>query len=238
MSSFPPGTDLSMIPVAEPPPGHTSNFNNPQTSAQAIIGISAITSVLTFSQLLARLVGTFYITHSSGPDDYACILAFLFSITNTGLTIHNRHYARHAWDLPLRDFTAGLFQMLYASIVVEAMGLLLSKLSILLLLLRLFSPNRLTRYMIYFGILMASSTALMTIIVASVTCAPRTEGSFDRGNLKFGCNRLRVWVLVRGTLNVILDFYILYLPIPIIWRLKMGLGRKVGVSSIFMTGLM
>ena len=238
MASFPPGTDLSIIPVAEPPPGYTSNLNSPQTLAQTIIGISAITSVLTFSQLLARLVGTFYITHSSGLDDYACILAFLFSMTYTGLTIHYRHYARHAWDVPLGDFTAGFFQMLYASIILEAMGLLLSKLSVLLLLLRLFSPNRRTRYMVYFGIFMACSTALLTIIVASVTCAPRTEESFDRRNLKFGCNRLRVWVLVRGTLNVILDFYILYLPIPTIWRLKMSLGRKVGVLSIFMTGLM
>lgn len=241
MASSPPNTMISIIPAAKPPPGHISNFNDPQTLAQAIIGISATTSVLTFSQLLARLYGTFYVTHSSGPDDYACILAFIFSMTYNGIIINNRHHARHTWDLPLGYFTPGLFKIFYASVIVEAMGLLLSKLSILLLILRLFSPkkiNRRTRYMVFLGIFVASSTALVTIIVSSAMCAPRVGESFGRPNVIARCYDQRMWVPIRGAVNLILDLYILYLPIPMIWKLKLSLKRKVGISSIFMTGLM
>ena len=35
-----------------------------------------------------------------------------------------------------------------------------------------------------------------------------------------------------------LDFYLLYLPLPIVWKLQMERKRKLGVITIFLTGLM
>ena len=34
------------------------------------------------------------------------------------------------------------------------------------------------------------------------------------------------------------DFYLLYLPLPIVWKLQMDRKRKLGVIAIFLTGLM
>ena len=37
---------------------------------------------------------------------------------------------------------------------------------------------------------------------------------------------------------MLLDFYIFYLPIPMVLELQMGQKQKIGVMAIFMTGLM
>ena len=43
--------------------------------------------------------------------------------------------------------------------------------------------------------------------------------------------------LLTATLNTISDWIILILPIWAIWRLKMPLRRKLGVSAVFGTGI-
>lgn len=44
--------------------------------------------------------------------------------------------------------------------------------------------------------------------------------------------------LVIGILNVILDFAILSLPMPLLWKLHMSTRRKAYLSSIFTIGCM
>ena len=238
-SSILPRVGLSMTPVAEPPIGYASNFNSHEHLASTIVSITTITSGLAFLMLAARLYSTFRITRTSGLDDYTCVLAFLFSMANTGLVIHSRHYARHIWDIPLDDFNTitSYVKIILAEIVVGIFGWLFSKLSILLLLFRLFSPNRLTRYLLFVGIGWALTIAVITLVLAGAMCAPRHGESFDNLALSSRCSHQTTWAVVQSVLILILDFYILYIPIPRIWRLQLSLKRKIGVLSIFMTGI-
>lgn len=41
-----------------------------------------------------------------------------------------------------------------------------------------------------------------------------------------------------GAVNSFSDFVILLLPLSVIWRLQMPLKRKIGVSAVFLTGLL
>ena len=234
-----PRIDLSMTPVAEPPLEYMSHFNNHEYLASTIISITTITSGLAFLMLTARLYSTFRITRSSGLDDYTCILAFLFSMANTGLVIHSRHYARHIWDIPLDDFniSTNYVKIVLTEIIVGALGWFFSKLSVLLLLFRLFSPNRLTRYLLFLGIAWALTISLITLALAGAMCAPRRGESFDDLTLSSRCSHQTAWAVIHSVLVLILDFYILYVPIPRIWRLQLSIQRKFGVLSIFMTGI-
>ena len=238
-SSILPRIGLSMTPVAESHLHITSNFNSHEHLASTIIGITTITSGLAFLMLAARLYNTFRVTRSSGLDDYTCILAFLFSMANTGLVIHSRHYARHIWDISLDEFNTGTsyVRIILAEIVVGAFGWLSSKLSILLLLFRLFSPNRLTRYLLSLGIGWALTISVITLALAGAMCAPRHGETFDNLTLSSRCSHQTTWAVVHSVLILILDFYILYVPIPRIWRLQLSLKRKIGVLSIFMTSI-
>ena len=228
-----------MTPVAEPPLGYTSNFTSHEDLASTIVSITTITSGLAFLMLAARLYSTFRITRTSGLDDYTCILAFLFSMANTGLVVHSRHYARHIWDIPLDDFNTitSYVKIILAEIVVGVFGWLFSKLSILLLLFRLFSPNKLTRYLLFVGVGWALTIAVITLVLAGAMCAPRHGESFDNLTLSSRCSHQTTWAVVHSVLILVLDFYILYIPIPRIWRLQLSLKRKIGVLSIFMTGI-
>ena len=43
---------------------------------------------------------------------------------------------------------------------------------------------------------------------------------------------------IQGIFNVVSDFYLLILPIPVVWQLQMPSKRKIGVCAIFMTGIL
>ena len=238
MDSFlPPGMDPSIIPLASPPQGATSNFNNPKSLEHTIIAVSAISSVITVVQLSTRVYGTSRITRSAGLDDCMTVIAFLFSMAFTGLVLSRREYARHQWDITLTDISISS-KMILPEDILAPLALLLSKLSILLLLFRLFSVDRRTRNMIYIGAFWATVTSLTTVIVLGFQCSPRSGESFGSLVWRSRCQHGQLWAVIQGAMNATLDFYLLYLPIPMVWRLRLSVKRKVGVLSIFMTGLM
>ncbi|KAL8915999.1 MAG: hypothetical protein Q9172_006509 [Xanthocarpia lactea] len=51
------------------------------------------------------------------------------------------------------------------------------------------------------------------------------------------CSHGYVTPYVSGVFNIISDFYILFLPLPFIWQLKMNMKRKIRVMAVFSVGL-
>ena len=52
------------------------------------------------------------------------------------------------------------------------------------------------------------------------------------------CGNNKTGVLLGGILNVITDFTMIALPIPMIWRLQMAPQRKIAVTFVFGLGFM
>ena len=44
--------------------------------------------------------------------------------------------------------------------------------------------------------------------------------------------------VAQGAVGVVTDFFIFCLPLPVLWQLQLPPKKKVGVSAIFMTGLL
>ncbi|KAL8691616.1 MAG: hypothetical protein Q9224_004137 [Gallowayella concinna] len=225
-----------MIPSIPPPTGIQSNFLHPVTLGKEIIAVSVVTSVLAVTLLCARLYSTLRITRSAWYDDIASLFATVFSLAYVALIIHTRDHSRHGWDLPISAFTSSFFKIILAETIISAFSILLSKISILLLLYRLFAPDKRFRHFIYIGLVWATLIFCTSLIVAFVLCVPRPGEAFSSLQVVQRCTHQEIWAVVQGPLNVLLDFYILYIPIPIIWNLKMGQRRKFGVIAIFMTG--
>ena len=235
-ASLPPGTDLDMIPSMAPPPGVVPNFINPVTLADPILAVCVATSVSAVILLCMRLYSTARITRSASYDDAASVIALVLSLCFAGLIIGFRDNARHGWDLPLSAYTDSFATVVFAEQIFAALSLSFAKVSILLLLFRLFAPARWFRYMIYLGIVWATLMSLVTIIVAGALCAPRHGESFGDRTVAERCGHETTWAVVQGASDVVLDFFIIYLPIPMLWKLNMGLTRKIGVMAIFLTG--
>ena len=228
--------DLSTI-LSGPPPGVIPNFINPTTLGDAIIAVSATSSFLACIFLCIRLYSTTRITCSVGSDDYTLIIAFILSLAYASCIVHTRDHARHVWDISLADYNASYFQIIFAETIVGALGLLFAKLSILILLSRIFSPNRKLRYAIYFGMLWTGLISATSILLAGIFCAPRIGESFGSLTVALRCTKNQTWAVVQGVLSTVLDFYIFCLPLPIVWKLHLEPKKKVGILVIFMTGL-
>ena len=188
-SNFPQGLDLSKIPSMLPPPGLQPDFVDPTTLAEPIVAISSTTSALAIILLSARLYSTVRITRSTGYDDCACIAAIIFSLAYMSLIVNTRRYARHTWDMPITEYASSFEKIVFSQIIIGAMSLMFAKLSVLFLLFRLFSPNRLFRFAIYFGIAWATLISLTSIIVSISLCAPHRKETFGSLTLVARCGR-------------------------------------------------
>ncbi|CAD6577266.1 MAG: hypothetical protein ASARMPREDX12_008289 [Alectoria sarmentosa] len=183
-----------------------------------------------------RLYSTLSITRSASYDDGANVLAMIFSLGYVGLIISTKDNARHGWDLHISAYTASYLKIILSETIIAALGFFFSKISVLLLLFRLFSPTQSFRCLVYIGIIWASLILLTSLAVAGALCAPWSGESFGSLPTFERCTHQETWAVAQGALNTILDFFILYLPIPMVWKLNMGQRRKIGVTAIFMTG--
>ncbi|KHO10740.1 hypothetical protein MAA_11649 [Metarhizium robertsii ARSEF 23] len=70
-------------------------------------------------------------------------------------------------------------------------------------------------------------------------CSPTGSSHLDFLAAFFSskCSRTRSLVVIQGIGNVVTDVFLLVLPLPVVWTLRIPLGRKLGVSCMFLVGL-
>ena len=111
-----------------------------------------------------------------------------------------------------------------------------SKLSHFLLFRKIFEPKRYMVWLIYFGIFFAFGTYLTIIPLSTYYCAPRNGQTWVTAQVD--CAKELPYAIVQGCLNIVLDVYLLVLPIPVIWKLNLSPRRKAEIVSIFAIGIM
>lgn len=234
---MPPDSSLGRVPVRQPPQGVTSNFVHPVTLSNEVITVSIVSLTLALILLCTRLYATLRITRSASYDDTASVCAWIFSLVYASLIIASRKHSRHTWDTPLSFVIRSYLKIVLAETIFLAVGFLFAKISILLLYRRLFALSRISRYCIYSAIAWTTMIASLAIIVDVALCAPEPGKSFSVHTGR-RCESQAIWSVTQGCLNVLLDFFILYIPIPIVWKLQMDRRKKIGVSAVFLTGFM
>lgn len=96
------------------------------------------------------------------------------------------------------------------------------KLSLLLLYLRIFSPDKVTRYLIYAGMTFCIG-AYVTIMFVTI---------FTNVISLIAANK------TLGVVNFTSDVYILFVPLTAVAKLQLSTKRKIGFILVFMTGVM
>lgn len=129
-----------------------------------------------------------------------------------------------------RPKTILLFETFYGPIVFCV------KLSIFLLYLRIFAPNRKFRIYTYLGILWIFLLHAITTSLYAVFCAPRGQENWLTSYMSTRCRHDQKLALAASVFNLISDLYIICLPIPAVWKLQLPRKKKVGVLVVFMTG--
>lgn len=109
-----------------------------------------------------------------------------------------------------------------------------------MLYLRLFRPNKVTRWLVYGGISVCGSFYFASIVSESVLCLPRAGQTDTTWLLHFNQCAVpsRHLAVCQGVFGTLSDIYLLVIPIRSIFQLHLPLDRKIGVSAVFMIGVM
>ena len=127
-------------------------------------------------------------------------------------------------------------QRIVFTITIYVPTIFFTKLSLFLLYLRVFSPDRRTRYLIYFGIAFTTVFYSVILIYILVVFIPPSRSSWFEAWRISTTQSFKNVTYVQSAVNTISDFYLLGLPMPIVWKLQMPRRKKIGVSAIFLMG--
>ena len=108
--------------------------------------------------------------------------------------------------------------------------------SILVLYLRLFAVNKPFKYITWLTMFFVFGYLFSNLWTQIFGCTPRAK--YWDPDIPGHCINYTKAGLAYGSMNVVSDFIIFVLPLPIVWGLKLTRKEKFGVSLIFMSGVM
>ncbi|KAF2794510.1 hypothetical protein K505DRAFT_189583, partial [Melanomma pulvis-pyrius CBS 109.77] len=147
----------------------------------------------------------------------------------------DRHAGVHIWNLTPEQVHDVLYYF-WVETIIYGPFIFFTKLSILLLYLRLLVPTRWsplwTTIHIFIGISASFYTAIT--LVKIFQCNP-IERAYKK-SIPGRCINVPILLIVSGLFNTISDALILLVPIKACWNLKMSWQKKVAVCSVFTIG--
>ncbi|KAI4253431.1 MAG: hypothetical protein LQ352_003697 [Teloschistes flavicans] len=112
----------------------------------------------------------------------------------------------------------------------------LTKVSLLLLYHRIFGVVKKFRLALWLAAFLVVAWWIATTILAFLGCTPFAY-NWDK-KIKGQCVDLVMFFRWNGICNLVLDFLILLLPLPMVWRLSISARQKVELSGMFLLGLL
>lgn len=239
IESIPPAV-LKTIPAGQPPPGIVPNFADPSNRAPVVVGVGIAFSVLAVFCFSIRIYTKLAIKKNWKWDDVTCSLGFMFSIVYFVFTVNgciNGATGRHIWDVHL-DKPLGkpnLYQDYVATIMATpALGLIKSSLFIQYYL--LFRPLRWIRICVWIGATVSIAFYVAVSITAFILNSPWPGESLLQGILSWHYIKFANFSIPTGVIGMLVDWYLLILPVPAVLALQMSMAKKAGVLIVFMTG--
>ncbi|KAL8852979.1 MAG: hypothetical protein Q9221_002127 [Calogaya cf. arnoldii] len=218
------------------------NYVNPPSTAWMATVADSVGLTLAIIVVAARCYTKYRITKAPGWEDYFSVMGLVTFIVYWALNLLQRfNYGggRHLYDIPPSMYY-GYFWTGVLRGYLYILGLTLAKLSLLLFLYRIFKIDRAFRVLSWIlgAILVVWTTVSLLLCifacrpikaswVLSVQLDPRTVcpiKAYDVQN-------------IHGYCNIITDFALLLMPIPLVWNLHANGKKKLGLAVVFGTGI-
>ncbi|RAK79669.1 uncharacterized protein BO72DRAFT_424468 [Aspergillus fijiensis CBS 313.89] len=232
--------DLSKIPMSQPPPGQVTNFVDPVSISWA----GRLSIWLTLPIMVIAFVLRAYVrlkTKQLGTDDYLLVLGAVGAASFCGTLIPvflKDVWGRHAWDIPVSSIVPWFFKYSVTAGCLYNISAMFTKVSILTFYLRIFSPSRRARALIWSGIaFVVVGYITLTICMLAWMVPHRGDGGWgSTANTSRMNVASRQLDFTQGIFSVVSDFYVMTIPTGIIFRLNMKNKKKLGVACIFLIG--
>ncbi|OCK78012.1 hypothetical protein K432DRAFT_273540, partial [Lepidopterella palustris CBS 459.81] len=167
-----------------------------------------------------------------GADDWLVVVA-LVSVFHF-LAIFKGGSGHHKEDVSLAEIIQ-LFKMIAFLQFAYALGLMFVRLSICMLLIRIFF-TRAFKYAAYGAMFLTVSWCLFTILDAIFICQP-FEFNWNRRIPGGHCSDHTAPYVTTAAWSVVCDMFIWLLPIPAVWKLQLPRVHKIALSCVFALGI-
>ncbi|KAF7881614.1 uncharacterized protein EAF02_006302 [Botrytis sinoallii] len=227
--------------VAAPaPPGVTPNFDHPESNGGMYMAGTLTTLCVAFIFVVLRLTTKVSMAgRKLGWDDVLIVFALAFSIARaTCFIVDIEHYgiAHHVWDLRL-PINRNTWLLHRIGDIMWPPGILCAKVSILMYYLSIFRPSKAFRWTVYGTLVFTICYLIASTLVQVFWCNPVAAAfGIKTPGKKAVCLDGYVTDLAIGALNLLTDIIILVLPMPMLYRLQLSRGRKLGLAAIFAIG--
>ncbi|MCJ1429126.1 hypothetical protein MMC29_007039 [Sticta canariensis] len=204
---------------------HDDRSGNIVTSHAICIVIAAIA---VFLRLIARRM----CRASIQADDWMIIVALLLAAgeVSGGLVCVSFNGGKHSI---LLTNPKGFAKSVLATEYFYTSAIAAVKISILLLYRRLFPNHRFRIILWSFGVFILTYSTVQ-LLVTLFQCRP-IRGAWDPF-IRANCIKLNLEFMIMGSLNVATDVTTLCLPMPLLWRLKISIERRLQVMSMILLG--
>ena len=194
-------------------------------------------SVLSTIFVAARIYTRSRINRALGWDDYIALVTLPFCIAYAVLSVVATRYGIdfHAWD-STPALGERLVKWTFIASNTYVPSLLGYKMSILFLYLRIFNVNRSFRYCTWTVMFITFGYLFSNFCTQIFGCQPIAK--YWKPQIPGHCILTLKADYVYAPLNFITDLLIFILPLPMVWRLQLSPGDKLGVLVIFMIGSM
>ncbi|TLD11113.1 hypothetical protein PgNI_05246 [Pyricularia grisea] len=198
--------------------------------------------VLAVCAVVARFICRFYARNAFLSDDWAILVALIFVAGTVGLTIagSSRGAGRHVWALTI-DQIPEIYQVLYIYTFVYGGACGAVKLSILFFYMRVFGTrdlvtSRAFKAAIYIGICLSLLYPITIWVTMGNVCKPVTHFWTQFMGTPGVCIDINTFFLALAIINMLIDFYVLAIPIPQILALNMSTRKKGAVLGLMLIG--
>ncbi|KAJ4408212.1 hypothetical protein N0V82_009755 [Gnomoniopsis sp. IMI 355080] len=207
------------------PPNGEFNLVDPVTLESELIGVSAFITAWS----LVFTIGRFY-THMRklSTADYLALAGFILTIVYTALCL----------DIVSVVVPNASLKILFAQGTILGPVIGITKASILFLYLQLFRINAQFRIAVYAGLVLTFVTYFPSVPLEAYYAAPHVGQTWSDLLVNGAPEKLIYWGMVQGSLAVVVDLYLFVLPLPVIMRLHLSTGKRLGLATVFATALM
>ncbi|CAE6996148.1 hypothetical protein P3342_000308 [Pyrenophora teres f. teres] len=197
------------------------------------VQLSSAFTALAFTIVCLRLYTRIYIIRCAGIEDFGIAVAMFCSI---GLTICIGVQAQYGMGWHIADVSheamTKFLKSFWSSLIFYYLSLGLTKGSILLQYKRIFTTRKfLIANYLTMGVVVGYT--FWTVFSSIFECVP-IRAFWTREPAKC-LNQFAVWFTNAG-INILTDFAIIILPIPVIRSLNLGRKQKIGLIAIFAVG--
>ncbi|KAI9712169.1 MAG: hypothetical protein M1812_007007 [Candelaria pacifica] len=218
------------------------NYVDPITRGPTAIIVGCVCLGVSMIVLPLRYYTRLRISKNFGADDILLGIGMIFVLAFTGLVFHAYllgFWSRHLWDVPLPNLVLSIKHTMAAGLTYLIASTLV-KLSFLFLYRRILDHTIWKHY-----------NRVLTAIITFVILVP----CFYFPLIIFQCRPIRAYWDITPTyefyclprvfpdaslsiVSAILDFVVVMLPIPILWRMSLPLKQRVGMCCLFGAGLL